>query len=81
VTDETPELPFEKSLERLEAIVGQLERGDAPLEQGLALFEEGVRLTRACHEMLAVAEQRVSRFVQQEGGEVRLEPFGEESAG
>ena len=34
-------LTFEQSMARLEEIVGLLERGDAPLEQAMALFEEG----------------------------------------
>lgn len=70
---------FEEGLARLEAIVAALDRGEAPLEEGLRLFEEGVALTRRCHEMLAAAEERVSRLVRtDERGEVRLEPFAEE---
>lgn len=73
------ELTFEESLARLEEIVGLLEKGEAPLEKGLELFEEGVRLTRRCHEMLAVAEQRVSRLVSGESeGEARLDLFPRE---
>ena len=34
-------LSFEESTARLEEIVSLLERGDAPLEQAMALFEEG----------------------------------------
>ena len=70
---------FEESLARLEEIVGMLERGDAPLEKGLELFEEGVRLTKDCHGLLQVAEERVRRFVKEdEDGEVRLELFADE---
>ena len=39
---------FEDQLKRLEQIVDQLENKEAPLEQSLALFEEGVKLARAC---------------------------------
>ena len=67
---------FEESLSRLEEIVGMLERGDAPLERGLELFEEGVALTKQCHGLLKVAEDRVRRFVKEdEDGEIRLELF------
>ncbi|MDH3728240.1 MAG: exodeoxyribonuclease VII small subunit, partial [Myxococcales bacterium] len=34
-------------MERLQTVVEQLEKGDLPLEQSLAIFEEGVRLSRA----------------------------------
>jgi exodeoxyribonuclease VII small subunit len=50
---------FEKSLQELETLVAQLERGDLPLAESLALFEKGVGLTRACHSALAQAQQRV----------------------
>jgi exodeoxyribonuclease VII small subunit len=64
---------FEKSLQELETLVAQLERGDLPLAQALALFEKGVGLTRSCHSALAQAQQRVEILLK-EGGE-RLAPF------
>ena len=39
-------LDFEQSMARLEEIVGLLERGDAPLEQAMTLFEEGAGILR-----------------------------------
>ena len=39
---------FEDCLSRLEQIVGELERGDVPLEQALKLFEEGMQLSGVC---------------------------------
>lgn len=50
---------FEQSLQQLEQLVARLERGDLPLAESLALFEQGVGLTRACHTALADAQQRV----------------------
>jgi len=41
------ELSFEKSMERLEQIVRAMERGDAPLEESLKLFQEGTELVRS----------------------------------
>jgi exodeoxyribonuclease VII small subunit len=64
---------FEKSLLELEKLVTQLERGDLPLAESLALFEKGVGLTRSCHSALAQAQQRVELLLK-EGGE-RLVPF------
>src|SRR5574341_579255 len=46
------EKKFEASLARLEEIVKKLETGDLPLEQSLKLFEEGVKLARACNKRL-----------------------------
>ena len=65
-SDTTPP-DFEKSLQELEALVARLERGDLPLAESLALFEQGVSLTRACHGALAEAQQKVSVLLQQGG--------------
>ncbi len=62
------ELPFEAALERLEALVGRLEGGDLELEEALAAFEEGVRLTRQCATRLEDAERRIEELVER-GGE------------
>ena len=69
---------FEGALDRLEEIVGLLERGETSLEDGLSLFEEGVSLSRRCHEMLATAEKKISRLVREGEGGLTLELFGEE---
>ena len=62
---------FETHLEKLEEIVDALESGDLELETALQRYEEGVRRLKSCYEMLASAEQKVSRLV----GESELEPF------
>lgn len=54
---------FEQAQKRLAAIVVQLEAGDLPLEQSLALFEEGVRLTRMAQDRLDQAERRVEELL------------------
>ena len=53
------ELSFEASMQRLDEIVRQLERGDVPLEESLALFEEGSGLIARCSNLLDTAEQKV----------------------
>jgi exodeoxyribonuclease VII small subunit len=50
---------FEKALDRLEAIVEKLDSGNLPLDESLALFREGAKLTKSCREMLAQAEVQV----------------------
>ena len=52
--------PFEDKLATLEATVRRLESGDVPLEEALALFEQGVGLARGCHALLDAAEDRVA---------------------
>ncbi len=50
---------FENAIARLEVIVRMLESGNAPLDESLSLFEEGVALVKFCNEKLDTAEQRV----------------------
>ena len=54
---------FEESMQRLEEIVSQLEKGEAPLDESLALFEEGMCLAADCGKKLDQAEQAVVRLV------------------
>ena len=71
----TPNKPnFEQSLAELEALVARMESGELPLDQALATFEQGVKLTRACQAALQAAQQKVQILTQQ-GGEARLEDF------
>ena len=55
-------LSFEESMQRLEEIVRLLERGDVPLEESLALFEEGSGLIAQCGKLLDSAEQKVIKL-------------------
>ena len=66
-------LTFEASMQRLDEIVKQLEKGDVPLDASLALFEEGSLKT--CNEMLDTAEQKVVQLKKgSDGAPVEL-PF------
>ena len=51
---------YETSVAELEAVVVRMEQGDMPLEDALQAFEEGVRLSRECQQLLKAAEQRVT---------------------
>ena len=58
----TPDSPtFEQAAARIEEIVKLLEKGDAPLDKSLELFEEGAKLIKTCGKMLDEAEQIVVR--------------------
>ena len=59
---------FEEKLQRLEQIVRTLERGDAPLEESLKLFEEGTALVRSCGKLLDEAELQVKKVMVGPGG-------------
>jgi exodeoxyribonuclease VII small subunit len=60
----TEELTFEQALEELEAIVTDLERGDATLQDAIARFERGTALARRCEDRLNEAEKKVAVLVE-----------------
>ena len=62
-------MTFEQQIARLDQIVRMLEKGDAPLEESLKLFEEGTGLIRSCGAMLDAAEQKVVMLRKTETGE------------
>jgi exodeoxyribonuclease VII small subunit len=68
---------FEDILVRLEQVVGRLEKGDLPLEQSLAVFEEGVRLSRLGSKRLDDAERRVETLLSEGDGTVTTRAFEE----
>lgn len=72
--------PFEEVMDRLQTVVAQLEEGDLPLEQSLAMFEEGVRLSRAGAKRLDEAERRVEELLAA-GDELQTSPLDESEAG
>lgn len=68
-------LTFEASMQRLDEIVKQLEKGDVPLDASLALFEEGSHLLKTCNTLLDTAEQKVVQLKKgSDGAPVKL-PF------
>ena len=73
------ELQFEDALQRLEAVVKKLEAGNVPLDEALALYEEGIDLIRFCNERLDAAQLRVDIVRNTAEGSV-TEPFDKEKA-
>ena len=66
---------FEENIARLEEIIALLEKGEAPLADSLALFEEGTKLIAACTKQLDQAEQRVVKLMKGPGGAPVEQPF------
>ena len=70
-------MTFEKALARLEEILVKLEGAEVSLDESLALFEEGVALSKQCNAMLDKAEQKVLMFEKGEEGETILSEFAD----
>jgi exodeoxyribonuclease VII small subunit len=67
---------FEEALSQLETIVQELEDGQIPLAQGLARYEEGVKLLKQCYQLLDHAQRRIELLNHVDSdGHAHSEPF------
>jgi exodeoxyribonuclease VII small subunit len=69
---EEKELTFEEAMAELEAIVEKLEEGDVPLEKAISFFQEGMKLSKLCHDKLQHVEKQMEYILREDG---QLEPF------
>lgn len=70
---------FESALERLEEITGQLESGEASLEQSIELYTEGLQLAKDCHQKLDAAEKKIKIITEKNNIPVEAEFESEEA--
>lgn len=66
------EYTFEEAMEQLETIVNKLEEGDVPLEEAIQQFQEGMTLSKFCHDRLQHIEKQMETILREDG---TLEPF------
>ena len=69
------EMSFEDALNELEAIVGRLERGDAPLEESITIYQRGAKLKAHCEGKLKDAQMKVEKIVLDGQGNVGTADF------
>jgi exodeoxyribonuclease VII small subunit len=69
------ELNFEKAMDRLEAIVEQMESGKLPLEDLIVRYEEGMKLVNVCQERLTRAEQKIEIIARNNAGNAVVKNF------
>jgi exodeoxyribonuclease VII small subunit len=67
-------LSFEQCLERLEAIVKEVESGNLDLDTAIMRFTEGMELVRKCRVFLTVAEQKLNLLIEERNGRLVLSP-------
>lgn len=75
----TANLTFEKALADLEEIVAKLEKGGISLNESLALFEKGVKMSRFLRAELDKAERKVQILLKDEKGQLKAEEFEAET--
>lgn len=56
------EMSFEQAMAELEKVVSQLENGQVPLDESIALYERGAELKKRCEAKLREAEEKVAKI-------------------
>lgn len=70
-------LNFEETMQQLEVIATQLEKGDLDLDTSIAKFEEGMKLSKKCNDFLENAEKRITILLK-DGNNIKEENFIQE---
>jgi len=73
---ETNQLSFEEAMEKLEDIVQKMEENELPLEEAIAVFQQGMTLSQLCHQKLQTVEKQIHTLVEK-NGELTMEPMEE----
>jgi len=68
-------MSFEEALGKLEEIVRRLEGPELGLDESLRLFEQGMRLARACSRKLDEAEHRIEQLLEGPDGRAVVVPL------
>ena len=68
------EINFEETMQELEKIVQELEKGDLNLDDSINKFEEGMKLSKQCNKMLEEAEKKITILLENDG-ELKEENF------
>lgn len=71
------EANFEETIKKLETIANELEKGDLNLDESVTKFEEGMKLSKTCNDILENAEKRISILIKKDD-EVTEENFNVE---
>lgn len=71
----TEKISFEESILELEKIVNKLEDGEVTLDESLALFERGIKLSARANKVLDDAEQKVNVLLKDKSGNVSEQEF------
>ena len=61
------ETSFETKLDRIDAIVKELENGDIKLDRAIVLFKEGKVLARECEALLKSAQTQIEEAMAEPG--------------
>ena len=69
---------FEENMKKLEEIANELEKGDLDLNESINKFEEGMKISKECSEILEKAEKKITMLIKDDNGEMLEENFVQE---
>ena len=72
--EDNKEINFEDTMKKLENIANELEKGDLDLDTSVSKFEEGMKLSKKCNEILENSEKRISILINN-GEDIKEEDF------
>ncbi|MDG5788687.1 exodeoxyribonuclease VII small subunit [Evansella sp. AB-P1] len=70
--NEEKDLTFEQAMNKLENVVSKLEEGDVPLEEAINMFQEGMNLSKYCHDRLKQVDKQMTEVLTEDG---EIKPF------
>lgn len=73
--EETKELNFEETMQNLEQIVQELEKGDLNLDDSMEKFEQGIKLSNKASKYLENAEKKITILIEKNDGTIEEENF------
>ena len=68
-------ISFEDKMKKLEEIANELEKGELNLDDSVSKFEEGMKLSKECSEMLEKAEKKITMLIKDEDGNISEDKF------
>lgn len=68
-------ISFEDNMKKLEEIASELEKGDLDLDTSVSKFEQGMKISKECSEILEKAEKKITMLIKGDNGEVTEENF------
>ncbi len=69
----TKELTFEESMEKLEEIANELEKNDLSLDESIKKFEEGMKISKHCKDIIDKAEKKITILVDGKEDDFKIE--------
>jgi len=71
---EIENMSFEEIMKNLEQIANELEKGNLSLDESVKKFEDGIKLSKICNEILERAEKKITMLIR-DGNDVKEEKF------